>query len=116
MGKKIFAICPICGTCHGIVTGKKSLPGKKYIRIGKEEIKENYFEAMLAKYDENKPFGVEMEATGRASFKNWHYISPLEHPALFSSVRKVFYKAIESWLKKGWLDKAKLQNILQRVK
>ena len=114
MGKKTFAICPICGTCHGIVTGKETLPGKKYIRIGKEKIKDNYFERMLAKYDKNKPFGVEMEATGRSSFKKWHYISPLESPLLFSSIQKIFYKAIESWLEKGWLEKEKIQKILTK--
>jgi len=116
MSKRIMAICPLCGTAHGIIYGKRKLKGKPYYRVGEPILKSDYFADLLSKYDENKPFGVEVEASGRGSFKNWRYISPQEAPQLFESVQKVFYKAIKSWLQKGWLDKKELQKILKKVK
>lgn len=102
------AICPICGTSHGI-TVTETVPGKKYIKLKRG----NYWER-TKDFDPDKPFGVIQETFGRGTFKLIGYFSPEEdQDGFFPLVKARLLQATKEWLAKGWITKDEVEEIIK---
>ena len=95
----IAALCPVCG---------RSIPEKRATVRGSYGTLESqpYFETI--EWDPDKPFGVRMAVTGRASLKDWEYIDRDEAPELFEALKKRFLDAFRECAQKGWFTKQEL--------
>ncbi|MBW2673824.1 MAG: hypothetical protein JRD89_10490 [Deltaproteobacteria bacterium] len=66
----LSALCPVCG---------RAIPHSRAVRVqGVKVGGVGYFEAIS--WDSGKPFGVASAITGRGSFKDWRYITPVDRP------------------------------------
>lgn len=106
-----YAICPMCGLAHSEIRYIGGIKIKGYGRMGGKEVK--FWEKLDKEYDSNKSFGVRI-GVGKAGWKNWKYINPEDNLKLFNLVKSIFLKAIESWLKKGWIAKKEIEKILKK--
>ena len=105
-----YAICPVCGLAHCEIRYTGGIKIKGYGRMGAK--KTDFWERLNKEYDFNKPFGVKI-STGKAGWKNWRYIKHQDNFKLFSLVKSIFLKAIESWLKRKWINKKEIEKILK---
>lgn len=98
------ALCPVCGTAHGIEVTDR-VPGKPYIVLERR----NYWER-VKDFDPDKPFGVIQETIGRGSFKVLGYFSPEEDQnGFFPLVKARLLSAVREWLDKGWISREELE-------
>lgn len=101
------AICPLCGTSHGIEV-TETVPGKKYIKLRRR----NYWER-VKDFDPDKPFGVIQETTGRGSFKLVGYFSPEEDvDNFFPLIKARLLQAMKEWVSKGWIAREEVDEAL----
>lgn len=98
------ALCPVCGTAHGIEVTDR-VPGKPYIVLERR----NYWER-TKDFDPDKPFGVIQETIGRGSFRVLGYFSPEEDvDGFFPLVKARLLAATKEWLDKGWISREELE-------
>lgn len=102
------AICPICGTAHGIQV-TETVPGKPYIKLRRG----NYWDRTKS-FDPNKPFGVIQETLGRGTFRLVGYFSPEEdQDGFFPLVKARMLQAMKEWVDKGWITKEEVEGIIK---
>lgn len=101
------AICPVCGTSHGVEV-TETVRGKPYIKLKRR----NYWER-VKDYDPDKPFGVIQETTGRGSFKLVGHFSPEEdEDGFFPLVKGRLLQALKEWVDKRWIARGEVDEIL----
>lgn len=101
------ALCPVCGTAHGVEV-TLTVAGKPYIKLRRR----NYWER-VKDYDPNKPFGVIQETSGRGSFKLVGYFSPEEdEDGFFPLVKGRMLQALKEWVDKGWIAREEVNEVL----
>jgi len=102
------ALCPVCGTAHGIEV-TETVPGKKYIKLARR----NFWER-TKDFDPDKPFGVIQKATGRGSFRMVGYFGPEEDVnGFFPLIQQRLLNAVKEWVAKGWLTKEQIEGVLK---
>jgi hypothetical protein len=102
------AICPVCGTAHGVEV-TETVPGKRYIKLQRR----NYWERVKG-FDPAKPFGVIQETSGRGSFKLVGYFGPEEDKdGFFPLVKARLLAAVKEWVNKGWITRAELRQAIK---
>jgi len=89
----LAALCPCCG--RTIKDRAVKISGVTVGKVG-------YFDSI--DWEEDKPFGVAYQASGRGSFTNWRHINPEEAPELFEALKARFIQAVREWVRKGWLS------------
>jgi len=102
------ALCPVCGTAHGVKV-TETIPGKPYLKMARR----NYWE-LVKDFDPNKPFGVIQETAGRGSFRFLGYFSPEEdQDGFFPLVKGRLLAAVKEWLNKGWITKEEAEEAIK---
>lgn len=109
--KNVQALCPVCGSSHGY--RYKPSQRKGYVRLGDPE---NYWEQALAKYDIDKPFGIEF-GTGKAGLANWNYldIQDASVKPFLRPIAGLVLKAIERLVTQGLIGKADIELLLKNI-
>lgn len=102
------AVCPVCGTAHGVEI-TEAVRGKKYIKLARR----NYWER-TKDFDPDKPFGVIQEAAGRGSFKLVGYFSPEEDVnGFFPLIKARLLQALKEWRDKDWISEEEIKEVLK---
>jgi len=84
------AFCPVCG----------------------RGISEKHTDHMFDMRNDEKHFGISKE-TGWGGFKNFKYIDIEEAPGFYAKLKTLFLVAISVWVKKGWLKKEDLSDLIK---
>lgn len=101
------AICPVCGTAHGIEVTER-VEGKPYIKLARR----NYWER-VKEFDPDKPFGVIQETLGRGSFRLVGYFSPEEdEDGFFPLIKGRLLAAVKEWINKGWITREEAERAI----
>jgi len=109
MGTYRQALCPVCGTAHGMEV-TEIIPGKPHMVLNRR----NFWERTKDS-DPNKPFGVIQEVgRGRGrSFKIKGYFSPREdEDGFFPLIKERLLQAVKEWLAKGWITEEEVRELL----
>jgi len=101
-------LCPICGRGMGRKATARIRKGKSHIVTRAED----YIDFMLRVYDDKKPFGY-IRQTGKAGFKEIKKIGIKEDPEKFKKFKRLFLKAIKSWLDKKWFSINDIKNLIE---
>jgi len=116
----VEVLCPICGRMMGKYIPNKGTTKKEgksimYAWRG-PGISISYLDYLKDKWDENKKFwGIVRDATGGkgAGFPIIDYLEdPNDDPELFNKLKEQILRGLRWWLKRGWITKAELKQLI----
>ena len=101
------ALCPMCGTSHGMVN--ITIRGKPWIKVGQE----NYWEK-TKDFDPEKSFGVIKASEGRGTMRLVRYYGINEDKeGYFNFMKARLLNIMKEWLAKGWITKEEIKEAMK---